>query len=66
MNEDLWTKIREYVRQEWEKRGQKEPVSSKEISEYLGINQEDLFEELSDRVDTGELVGVNLLLKFND
>lgn len=67
MSEDeTFGKVREFVRQEQERRGREDPVRFDEICEAVGIDEGTLYEMLAPKIMSGELVGMDLFVTFAD
>lgn len=64
--EDLYQKIREYVRQQQEERGREDPVPLDEIAQKFGISVELIYDVFSYRAETGEIEGLDLFVTFTD
>jgi len=64
--EDLYQKIREYVRQQQEERGREDPVPLDEIAQKFGISVELIYDVISDRAETGKIEGLDLFVTFID
>jgi len=64
--EDLYQKIREYVRQQQEEHGREDPIPLDEIAQKFGISVELIYDVFSQRAEIGEIDGMDLFVTFID